>query len=135
MMDLASEPYGALVEAVPLKLRKPSDNSPLLARRDQEVALHGKSFEEANWAKLSPTFRETHNRLRQVHGLEPIPPPVIDLYVPPKARKIEKFDPNDREFLSTAREFLRMDVKLPTIRHKNGEWDEGFTVNGQQVKF
>jgi hypothetical protein len=51
-----------------------------------------RSYEEANWAKLSPVFRRTHNRLRQLRGLAPIPEPKVDLWVPPVLRKVEKID-------------------------------------------
>jgi hypothetical protein len=43
----------------------------------------GKTYEEANWDKLSPKFRAAHNRLRQARGLPPIPPPKVDNYKPP----------------------------------------------------
>jgi hypothetical protein len=41
-----------------------------------------------------------------MQGEPPIPPPEIDLYVPPKtAQKIKQFDPTDPEFLQSAREW------------------------------
>jgi hypothetical protein len=81
-----------------------------VAKRKKRQAIereqHGKSYEEANWSKLSPAFREAHNRLLMMEGEPPIPPPEIDLYVPPKAaEKIKQFDPTDPEFLQSAREF------------------------------
>jgi hypothetical protein len=106
------------------------DEPPMIARRDKEVATRGKSYEEENWAKLSPKFREAHNKLRHVHGLPPIPPPKIDLYVPPKARKLRSFDPTDKEFVAVAREFMQPVANLPKRKD-----DEGFTINGMPVKF
>src|SRR5260370_1341522 len=44
-----------------------------------------KSYEEANWAHLSPAFRAAHNRLRRMRGQSPIPQPAVDLYVPKPA--------------------------------------------------
>lgn len=84
------------------------------------------TYEEANWAKLSPQFRAAHNRLRQARGMQTLPPPAVDLYVPPKAPAIKPFDPADREFVSSVREFLG-----PTMM---GGGLEGFTVNGKEVK-
>jgi hypothetical protein len=76
-------------------------------RQAREREQHGKSYEETNWAiKLSPKFREVHNYLRMMQGEPPLPPPEIDLHLPPKpAEKIEQFDPTDPEFMQTKREF------------------------------
>jgi hypothetical protein len=57
----------------------------------------GQSYEELNWAKLSPMFRKAHNRLRRMRGMSPIPEPKVDLWVPPKLRKIEKIDETSPE--------------------------------------
>jgi hypothetical protein len=65
----------------------------------------GKSYEEENWAKLSPMFRRAHNRLRQMRGLSPIPAPKIDLWVPPPS-EIRTIPPDDPECVQAAREFL-----------------------------
>lgn len=46
------------------------------------------SYEEAHWSKLSPKFREAHNRHRVAKGLPAFPPPVKDEYVPPMPRKV-----------------------------------------------
>jgi hypothetical protein len=43
------------------------------------------TYEEANWAKLSPAFRAAHNRLRRSRGLPSIPEPKICLYRPSPA--------------------------------------------------
>jgi hypothetical protein len=72
------------------------------------------SYEEANWARMSPRAREAQNRLREArrqadekrkaHGLDelhvhkaqtPIPEPEVDLYVPPQ--------PQVRETISITR--------------------------------
>jgi hypothetical protein len=37
----------------------------------------------ANWAKLSPRYREKYNRLRQARKQAPLPEPTIDEYAPP----------------------------------------------------
>jgi hypothetical protein len=74
-----------------------TDDAALLGERVRvEEAQEGKSYEEANWAKLSPTFRRAHNRLRQQRGLSPIPDPEIDLWVPSAACKVDKVDPVNR---------------------------------------
>lgn len=98
------------------KQLRPVDAVPVLVERLQQTEQGANdatqsgdnrlSYEEANWAKLSPVFRETHNRLRQTRGLSPIPPPKIDLYVAPKAPLIKPFDPNDKEFVAATREFF-----------------------------
>jgi hypothetical protein len=64
---------------------------------DQSQSGERLSYEEANWAKLSPTFRLAHNRLRQAKGLPTIPPPLVDLYVAPKRSVIRPFDASDKE--------------------------------------
>ncbi len=84
------------------------------------------TYEEANWAKLSPKFRKAHNRLRQARGLSTIPPPKVDLYVAPKKSMIKPFDPTDKEFVSSVREFMGGTMM--------GGGLEGFTINGKLVK-
>lgn len=107
-----------------------SADEPLMVERVKkaEQSSNGSrlTYEEANWARLSPTFRRAHNRLRQARGLLTIPDPVIDLYVPPKAPVVKPFDPADKEFVTSVREFLG-----PTMM---GGGLEGFTVNGKAVK-
>jgi hypothetical protein len=60
---------------------------------------------EKNWARLSPTFRAAHNRLRAVRGQPPIPSPKRDLYVAPQAtaRPVEPAD--DLEAAAAVEEF------------------------------
>ena len=84
-----------------------------------------KSYEEANWAHLSPAFRAAHNRLRRMRGQSPIPQPAVDLYVP-KPAVIRQFDANDPEVRAAARAFVG-----PTLMGVRG--GEGFTINGQAV--
>jgi len=74
-----------------------------VARRRMEQRRMG-SYEEANWDRLSPIYREAHNRLRAARGQAPIPPPEVDRYVPPPPA-IRPFDPNDREAIAAARQF------------------------------
>lgn len=111
------------------KAKSTVDDPPMLVERlqKQEHAEDGPrlSYEEANWARLSPVFRATHNRLRQTRGLPTIPPPKIDLYVPPKAPLIRTFDPADKEFVKATREFLGATLM--------GGGTEGFTINGKKV--
>jgi hypothetical protein len=102
---------------------------PLLVERVQQVnSSGGLTYEEANWARLSPTFRAAHNRLRQARGQATIPPPKVDLWVPPKAPLIKPFDANDPEFIKATREFVGAPMMMG-----GGRGEEGFTVNGQRV--
>jgi hypothetical protein len=87
----------------------------------------GKSYEEANWARLSPAFRNAHNRLRQLRGLPTIPPPKIDLYVAPHAPLLKPFDPTNPEFVAIAREFVGSTLMGP-------KGSEGFTINGEAAR-
>jgi hypothetical protein len=96
---------GALENEVPVLVER-------IRQEQQDDNNAGKSYEEANWARLSPVFRSTHNRLRQARGLEPIPPPKVDLYKPPP-RILKPFDPTDPEFLAASREFLGHSLILP----------------------
>jgi hypothetical protein len=90
------------------------------------------SYEELNWAKLSPTFRRAHNRLRIQRGLSPIPEPKVDLYVPPPPTppapesRVRQSNPRDGEFMASAREFLGPRFMLPGA--------SGFTLNGKPTK-
>jgi hypothetical protein len=85
------------------------------------------SYETENWARLSPAFRDAHNRLRVARGEQPIPPPAVDLYKPPPARKIVSIDPTDPELLTEYRAATaRFDAAL-----RNG--DEQFKINGNRV--
>jgi hypothetical protein len=83
--------------------RRQVSEVPMLVERIQKTEQQDqdngsrKTYEEANWAKLSPVFRATHNRLRQARGLPTIPPPAIDLYMPPKQPILRPFDPSDKE--------------------------------------
>jgi hypothetical protein len=106
------------------------DEIPLLvARLAKQHQQSGASYEEANWAKLSPAFRTAHNRLRQTRGLPTLPPPAVDLYVPPQAR-VRKFDPSDPEFVAEAKNWIRGEATmLPRARG-----DEGYTINGSSVQ-
>lgn len=79
-----------------------------------------------NWAKLAPTFRDAHNRLRQKLGMHTLPPPKIDLYVPPRGPTGKPFDPSNPDFLQSAREFLGSTLLGP----RGGE---GFSINGNAV--
>jgi hypothetical protein len=56
-----------------------------------------RTYEEEHWARLSPRFRDVHNRLRTLRGLPPIPPPKIDLWLPPRGAKPIAWDPHDDE--------------------------------------
>lgn len=63
-------------------------------------------YVKANWAKLSPKFRDAHNRLRQMKGMETIPPPKIDRYVPKRGPVAKPYDFSDKEFQAAARQFM-----------------------------
>jgi hypothetical protein len=71
---------------------------------DDSGAAKG-TYEEANWARLSPTFRAAHNRLRQLRSMPTIPPPEVDLYVSPAPTAVRPFDPADPEAVAAAHEF------------------------------
>lgn len=64
------------------------------------------TYEEANWAKLSPKFREAHNRLRCARGMVPIPAPKKDLYVAPRGPAVKPYSFDDPEFIAEARRFM-----------------------------
>ena len=98
----------------------------LVERVKVEEGRGNKTYEEVNWAKLSPNFRLAHNRLRQMKGLSPIPEPKIDLYVPPKAPHLQPFDPSNPEFLASVKEFHGTTLMAPGR--------EGFTINGKMVR-
>ena len=73
-----------------------------------------KSFEEENWARLSPAFRAAHNRLRMARGEPPIPEPKIDLYVPPRATSAPlPFNPADPEAIAVEAEFRGLGDQAP----------------------
>jgi hypothetical protein len=91
------------------------------------------TYEEANWAKLAPHFRDAHNRLRIMRGLSPIPPPKIDLYIPPKRRKKYErkvIDPQDPELIKAVR------AQNPILGPSSirGVVSEGLTINGVHIK-
>jgi hypothetical protein len=79
----------------------------MVERVEVETAQSGQSYEEANWAKLSPMFRKSHNRLRIARGMSPIPEPKVDLWVPPRLRKVEKIDETNPEAVAAMKEYLR----------------------------
>lgn len=119
--------------------RRATSEVPLLVERlqrteqgDQSQTQSGErlSYEEANWAKLSPVFRQTHNRLRQAKGLPTIPPPAIDLYVAPRQPVIRPFDASDKEVavaIANARFFDGGGMLM-------GGGNEGFSINGKLIK-
>jgi hypothetical protein len=103
---------------------------PAIERMKAETEQHGATYEEANWAKLAPHFRDAHNRLRQLRGLPSIPPPAIDLYRPPAIRRADpkELEAIDREQRAAKAEFLGRGLMGPRT-------PEGFTINGEDVKF
>lgn len=86
------------------------------------------SYETENWAKLSPAFREAHNRLRTAKGLAPLPPPAVDLYVAPPRRTLVVADGSDPELIA---EYRRSTAEFDN-RLRNGA--EGFQVKGGKVE-
>src|SRR5258707_3609420 len=94
--DLIRE-IGEIPSLVKVIRRKPSFD-----QRSGRPPSDAATYEEANWAKLSPAFRAAHNRRLKARGLSPLPEPEVDLYVPPRAA-IRPFDPNDREVVAAAR--------------------------------
>jgi hypothetical protein len=86
------------------------------------------SYETANWSKLSPRFREAHNKLRAARHEAPIPPPIKDEYVAPPPRPIVSVDTPDAEFIAEYRAATaRFDAAL-----RNGT--EGFQIKGGVVE-
>jgi hypothetical protein len=90
----------------------------------------GQTYEQANWSRLSPGFRDAHNRWRTARGLPAIPPPAVDLYVAPKETPPVRVPGAEdaREAQAAAREFLRP-AGVPML-----PGDEGFTINGVPQK-
>jgi hypothetical protein len=73
-----------------------------------------RSYEEANWAKLSSLFRAAHNRLRRARGEPSIPEPKVDLYVPPQATSAPlPFNPADPEAIAAECEFRGLGDQTP----------------------
>lgn len=68
--------------------------------------MTNEEYVKANWARLSPKFRDAHNRYRQARGMETIPPPKKDLYVHKRGPTVKPYDFSSKEFLASAREFL-----------------------------
>jgi hypothetical protein len=98
----------------------------LVERQQSERERDGKTYEEDNWDKLSPAFREAHNQRLQTRGLPTIPPPPVDNYKP-SPPSIRKLDMSDPEAVAAARSFMGASMKMPG--------DEGFTVNGVKQRF
>lgn len=126
----------------------------LVERTEREQQQDGFTYEEARWPRLSPSFRAAHNRLRIARGLAPLPPPKVDLYVPPRV-PAKLIDPNAPELRAAAMEFLAQpmmrtpgregfqirpaigsngaaesEFKLIDEPRPPAQADEGFTVNG-----
>jgi hypothetical protein len=89
----------------------------------------GQTYEEANWPRLAPSFREAHNRHRQARGLPAIPPPAVDLYVAPKETPPVRKFVMDAEAQAAARSFLRSDGVPPL------PGGEAFYINGVKQKW
>jgi hypothetical protein len=100
------EVEGLLKQMARAKKRAGDDVPTMVARVEVEQGLTGRSYEEANWPKLSPQFRRTHNQLRIMRGMSPIPEPKVDLYVPPALREVNKFDEHSPEAVAAMRQFL-----------------------------
>ena len=80
------------------------------------------SYEEDNWPRLSPRFRDAHNALRVARGQPAIPSPVKDEYVTPIARKVVEVDLADPEFQQEIRALTRnFDARL-------SQGSEGFDI-------
>jgi hypothetical protein len=71
------------------------------------------TYEVDRWPYLSPKFRTAHNRLRVARGQPPIPPPKVDLYVPPSGPKPKPTDPADKEPID--------DLDFETFGHREQE--------------
>ena len=114
-------------DTVPTMVEVVYRNAPAYAERaKKEFEQHGASYEEVNWARLSPTFRDTHNRLRQLRGMPPIPPPVVDLYKPPLDRRA---DPKELEALNSEQAMAK--AQFLGQRRMMAPGREGFTFNGE----
>ena len=106
------------------------DDVPTMVHRvEVETAQTGQSYEEANWAKLSPMFRKSHNKLRIMKGLSPIPEPKVDLWIPPKLRKVAKIDEQSPDAVAAMREFLRGGAPMMGVPGGQGFEDRGLGKN------
>src|SRR5271170_968654 len=56
-------------QSVPAQAGADLDVPVLVERHDRERERDGRTYEEANWDKLSPKFRDAHNRLLQARGM------------------------------------------------------------------
>ena len=102
------------------------DDVPTMVHRvEVETAQTGQSYEEVNWARLSPMFRKSHNQLRVLKGLPPIPDPKVDLWVPPKLRKVAKIDEQSPDAVAAMREFLRGGAPMMGAPGSQGFEDRG----------
>jgi hypothetical protein len=68
------------------------------------MAKKSRLYTQEQWARLSPTFRAAHNRLRRARGEPPISAPKVDLYKPPQGA-IRPVDPADPEAVAAACDF------------------------------
>jgi hypothetical protein len=100
------EVEGLLKKLARARKRAGADVPTMVARVEVEQGLIGQSYEEANWATLSPQFRKVHNQLRRARGMAAIPEPLVDRYVPPALRKFDKIDEHSPEAVAAMRQFL-----------------------------
>jgi hypothetical protein len=100
-----------------------------MTQPDYSPFSDGRSYEEVNWARLSPARRDAHNRWRQARGLPAIPPPAVDLYVAPQETPPVRVPSAEdiKEARAAAQSFLRPPgMMLPGA--------EGFYINGVKQK-
>ena len=128
--DLAEIPEQGTPEIHDSGSAEPAD-VPVLVQvvRHESERDHDYGYEETNWAKLSPTFRAAHNRLRQLRGMSPLPPPAIDLYRPPL---VKRADPAELAALQREANTAKAQFLGGGLMSRG---PEGFTINGEPVKF
>jgi len=133
-----AEEFAAQPQAVdePTLIEAVSRETPAMVERAKaEAEQHGATYEEANWAKLSPAFRAAHNRLRRLRGMAAIPAPAIDLYRPPVIRRADpkELEALDQEAKAVGAQFMTNGGKVPT--RLMAPEHEGFSINDTPEKY
>jgi hypothetical protein len=89
------------------------------------VSPDNERYIKERWAHLSPRFRAAHNRYLQARGMETLPPPKVDLYVPPNVAVEVTAANHERspEAVAAIRQY--MGGGIPGLRGSEGFTDKG----------